>query len=210
MTKKEFLLATTNQGKIKEIKDYLEELPLEIVSLQELSPGAIFVEKGKTFLENARGKSLYYSQQHQLFTLAEDSGLEIEYLKGAPGVVSSRFSGAQATDEKNIRKVLKLMKGVPPKKRKAQFISCLVLTAEGKTIKEITARVKGLIAFEKKGNYGFGYDPIFFYPPLKKTFAELLPAEKNLVSHRGRALKKLKAFLLLYLESGKKESEKKT
>jgi XTP/dITP diphosphohydrolase len=96
------------------------------------------------------------------------------------------------------------MKGIPPGRRKAQFVSCLVLTAEGKTIKEIRESVKGLISFEKKGNYGFGYDPIFFYPPLKKTFAELLPAEKNSVSHRGRALKKLKAFLLLYLESEKK------
>lgn len=204
MTKKELLLATTNQGKIKEIKDYLADLTIEIVSLQKLSPKPIFVEKGKTFLENARGKSLHYSQQHQLLTLAEDSGLEIEYLKGAPGVVSSRFSGAQATDEKNIEKVLKLMKGVPPDQRKAQFVSCLVLTTEGKTIKEIRESVKGLITFEKKGNHGFGYDPIFFYPPLKKTFAELLPAEKNRVSHRGRALKKLKAFLLLYLESKKK------
>ena len=204
MTKKGLLLATTNQGKIKEIKDYLEELSLEIVTLEELSPKPIFVEKGQTFLENARGKSLYYSQRHPLLTLAEDSGLEIEYLKGAPGVFSSRFSGAQATDERNIRKVLKLMKGVPLEKRKAQFVSCLVLAAEGKTIKEIRESVKGIITFEKKGNYGFGYDPIFFYPPLKKTFAELLPAEKNSVSHRGRALKKLKAFLLLYLESEKK------
>ncbi len=204
MIKKELLLATTNQGKIKEIKDYLAELPLKIVSLQELSPNSVFVEKGKTFQENARGKSLYYSQRHSLLTLAEDSGLEIEHLKGAPGVVSSRFSGPRATDEKNIRKVLKLMKGVPPEKRKAQFVSCLVLTAEGKTIKEINENVKGVITLEKKGNYGFGYDPIFFYPPLKKTFAELLPAGKNRVSHRGRALKKLKAFLLLYLESEKK------
>ncbi|NIM91279.1 MAG: RdgB/HAM1 family non-canonical purine NTP pyrophosphatase [Candidatus Aminicenantes bacterium] len=202
--KKKFLLATTNQGKIKEIKDYLADLPLEIVSLQQLSPKPIFIEKGKTFQENARGKSLYYSQQHSLLTLTEDSGLEIEYLGGAPGVFSSRFSGPRATDEKNIRKVLKLMKGVPPDKRKAQFVSCLALTTEGKTIKEIKESVKGIITLEKKGNYGFGYDPIFFYPPLKKTFAELLPAEKNRVSHRGRALKKLKEFLLLYLESEKK------
>ena len=204
MTKKELLLATTNQGKIKEIKDYLEDLPLEIVSLQELSPKSIFVEKGKTFLENARGKSLFYSRKHQLLTLAEDSGLEIEHLKGAPGIFSSRFSGPRATDEKNIEKALKLMENVPPDQRRAQFVSCLVLTAEGKTIKEIWERVKGFITSEKKGSHGFGYDPIFFYPPLKKTFAELLPAEKNRVSHRGRALKKLKKFLLLYLEPEKK------
>jgi len=204
LTRKELLLATTNQGKIEEIKDYLADLPIEIVSLQELSPKSVFAEKGKNFLENARGKSLFYSQQHRIFTLAEDSGLEIEYLKGAPGVFSSRFSGPQATDEKNIQKVLKLMKGVPLDQRKAQFVSYLVLTDKGETIKEIRERVKGLITVEKKGNYGFGYDPIFFYPPLKKTFAELLPEEKNRVSHRGRALKKLKAFLLLYLEMEKR------
>jgi len=204
LTRKELLLATTNQGKIKEIKDYLADLPIEIVSLQELSPKSVFAEKGKTFLENARGKSLFYSHQLKTFTLAEDSGLEIEYLKGAPGVISSRFSGPQATDEKNIQKVLKLMKSVPLDQRKAQFVSYLVLTDKGETIKEIRERVKGLITVEKKGNYGFGYDPIFFYPPLKKTFAELLPEEKNRVSHRGRALKKLKAFLLLYLEMEKR------
>jgi len=204
LNKKEILLATTNQGKIKEIKDYLADLPIEIVSLLELSPKPVFEEKGKTFLENARGKSLFYSQQHKLLTLAEDSGLAIEYLKGAPGVFSSRFSGPQATDEKNIRKVLKLMKSVPLDQRNAHFISCLVLTDEGEIIKEITERAKGIITAEKQGNYGFGYDPIFFYPPLKKTFAELLPEEKNEVSHRGRALKKLKAYLLLYLETEKK------
>jgi len=204
LTKTELLLATTNQGKIKEIKDCLADLPLEIVSLRELCPSSLFIEKGKTFLENALGKSLFYSQQHQLLTLAEDSGLEIEYLKGAPGVFSSRFSGPQATDEKNIEKALKLLKGVPLSQRKAQFVSCLVLADREKTIKVITENVKGLIAMEKKGNYGFGYDPIFFYPPLKKTFAELLPAEKNRVSHRGRALKKLKTFLFLYLEPKKK------
>ena len=204
MTKKELLLATTNQGKIKEIKGYLEDLPIGIVGLQELSPKPIFAEKGKTFLENARGKSLFYSKRYHLLTLAEDSGLEIEYLKGAPGVFSSRFSGPQATDEKNIEKVLKLMKGIPPDQRKAQFVSCLVLTDKGKRIKEIRESVKGLITVEKRGNYGFGYDSIFFFPPLKKTFAELLPEEKNRVSHRGRALKKLKAFLVLYLESEKK------
>lgn len=204
MTRKELLLATTNQGKIKEIKDYLADLPIEIVSLQELNPKSVFAEKGKTFLENARGKSLFYSQQHKIFTMAEDSGLEIEYLKGAPGVFSSRFSGTQATDEKNIQKVLKLMRGVPLDQRKAQFVSYLVLTDKGETIKEIRETVKGLITFEKKGNHGFGYDPIFFYPPLKKTFAELLPEEKNRVSHRGRALKKLKAFLLPYLEMEKR------
>jgi len=182
------------------MKNYLTDLPLKIVSLQELKPKSLFVEEGQTFLENARGKSLFYNQQHRVLTLAEDSGLEIEHLKGAPGVFSSRFSGPLATDEENIKKVLELMEDVPFEERKAQFVSGMVIADKDRIIKEIREKVKGFLIFEKKGNYGFGYDPLFFYPPLEKTFAELLPEEKNRISHRGRALKKLKAFLLLYLD----------
>jgi XTP/dITP diphosphohydrolase len=200
LLRNKLLLATTNQGKTKEIKSFLEELSLEIFTLQDLNLKITFPEHGKTFAENARGKSLFYSERWEGLTLAEDSGLEIEHLKGAPGVLSSRFSGPQATDEKNNQKVLELMKGVPSEQRKARFVSCMILGQKGKIIKEIKESVKGLIAFKKRGSYGFGYDPIFYYPPRKKTFAELLPEEKNRVSHRGRALKKLKEFLLEYLD----------
>lgn len=200
MIKKKLLLATTNQGKIAEIKNYLRNLPLQITSLQEISLKSFFSEKGKTFLENARGKSIFYSQQFKALTLAEDSGLEVEYLKGAPGVYSSRFSGPQATDEENIKKLLTLLKDVPPEQRKARFFSCMVLTEKGKIIKEISEQVAGFITFERKGQHGFGYDPIFFYPPLNRTFAELTSAVKNSVSHRGRALKRLKAFFSIYLD----------
>ena len=204
MTENSLLLATTNPGKIDEIKGYLSNLPLKIVSLQELDTEALYEEKGGTFLQNARGKSLFYNLQHKILTLAEDSGLEINYLDGAPGIFSSRFSGPEATDEKNIEKVLQLMKNVPSEKREAQFISCIVLSFKGQSIKEIQENVLGVITTEKKGCYGFGYDPIFFYPPKKKTFAELLPEEKNRVSHRGRSLKKLKFFLYHYLREERK------
>lgn len=127
--------------------------------------------------------------------LGEDSGLEIEYLKGAPGIMSARFSAPDATDEKNILKVLHLLDGVPQIKRQAKFVSCMVLSQRGKILTQIQEEVKGFITAEKKGSYGFGYDPIFFYPPLKKTFAELFPEEKNTISHRGRALKRLKDYL---------------
>jgi len=196
LNKDGFLLATTNKGKAKEIASFLSELPLKIFTLQEVFPKQNFVEEGKTFSENAREKGLFYSRQWENLTLAEDSGLEIELLNGAPGVLSARFSDPQATDEKNIRKVLSLMEGIPLDQRKARFVSCIVLSQKGKIIKEIKECVSGLITFEKKGQYGFGYDPIFYYPPLKKTFAELLPEKKNEVSHRGRALKKLKEFLV--------------
>lgn len=201
MLRNKLLLATTNLGKAKEIKSFLEELPLEILTLQELNLKKTFPERGKTFAENARGKSLFYSEQWEGLTLAEDSGLEIEHLKGAPGVLSARFSDPQATDEKNNQKVLELMKGAPSEQRKARFVSCMILTQKGKIIKEIKETAEGLVASEKRGSYGFGYDPIFYYPPLGKTFAELLPEEKNRVSHRGQALKKLKEFLLEYLDS---------
>lgn len=199
MFKEKLLLATTNQGKAKEIKRYLQELPLEIFSLEDLRQKEVYSERGKTFAENARGKSLFYSERFQGLTLAEDSGLEIERLKGAPGVLSARFSAPRATDEKNNQKVLELLKGVPFEQRKARFVSFIVFSRKGEVIKEIQEQVEGFIAFEKRGSNGFGYDPLFYFPPLKKTFAELLPEEKNKVSHRGRALKKLKEFLLEYL-----------
>jgi len=199
LTEEGLLLATTNQGKIKELKTHLRSLPLGIFSLHELHLTQVFPEKGQTFLANARGKSLYYSQYWKNLTLAEDSGIEIDHLKGAPGVYSSRFAGPNATDEANLQKVLRLLDKIPPDKRKARFASCMVLSRRGQIITEIQEHANGLITPQKRGQWGFGYDPIFFYPPLDKTFAELSPDEKNAVSHRGRAMDKLYAFLLDYL-----------
>jgi XTP/dITP diphosphohydrolase len=201
LNKVKFLLATTNQGKVREIKSFLEDLPMTILSLKELGQLNPFSETGRTFDENARGKSLFYSSNWEGLTLAEDSGLEIEALSGEPGVLSARYSGEQATDEKNNQKVLDRMKDVPFGERKARFVSCMVLSQKEEVIKEIKESVEGTIAFEEKGTHGFGYDPLFYYPPLRKTFAELQQVEKNKVSHRGRALKKLKEFLLSYLGS---------
>ncbi len=199
MIKEKLLVATTNQGKAREIRRFLRDLPLKIVSLEEAGLRRAFPEKGKTFEEIARGKSLFYSRRWEGLTLAEDSGLEVEALRGEPGVLSARFSGPRADDEKNNQKVLALMEGLPPEKRKARFVSCLALSRSGKLIKEIRESVQGCIALEPRGSRGFGYDPLFYYPPLKKTFAELLAEEKNQVSHRGQSLKKLKEFLLRHL-----------
>jgi XTP/dITP diphosphohydrolase len=199
LTEEDLFLATTNQGKIKEFKARLKGLPLGILSLRELRLAQVFLERGQTFLDNARGKSLYYSQYHKGLTLAEDSGIEIDHLMGAPGIYSSRFAGPNATDEANLQKVLRLLDRIPSAKRKARFVSCMVLSRKGEIITEIQGHAHGLITSQKKGKEGFGYDPIFYYPPLDKTFAELSPNEKNKVSHRGRALEKLYAFLLDYL-----------
>lgn len=195
LTETKLLIATTNQGKAEEIRSFLKELPLIVSSLLEFDSADIYEEDSSSFLANARGKSLFYGQLWEGLTLGEDSGLVIDFLEGAPGVISARFSDPGATDAKNIAKVLRLMEGVPEEKRNARFVSCLVLSQGGKVLSEITGETKGVIASAKRGRSGFGYDPIFYYPPLDRTFAQLSPVEKNRVSHRGQALKQLKAFL---------------
>ncbi|MFQ6069422.1 MAG: RdgB/HAM1 family non-canonical purine NTP pyrophosphatase [Candidatus Aminicenantales bacterium] len=199
MKKRKLLLATFNPGKAFEIKKFLENLPFEIFSLEEAGIKISFPEKGASFIENARGKSIFYSLKSSGLTLSEDSGLEVEYLDGAPGVFSSRYAGPKATDDKNIEKLLRVLKNVPDEKRKARFVSCMVLAQRGSIIKEFMESVSGYITMERRGNYGFGYDPVFYYPPLERTFGELLPQEKNRISHRGQALRKLRSFLLTHL-----------
>ncbi len=174
----------------------LRDLDLETLSLESLGNIEPFPERGRTFSENARGKSLFYSRHWDSLTLGEDSGLEIDHLGGAPGVLSARFSGPDATDETNLRKVLRLLEGVPAEKRTARFVSCMALSRGGQIIIEIQEFVAGRVLDHKRGRSGFGYDPIFYYPPLRRTFAELEPAEKNRVSHRGQALCRLRDYLL--------------
>jgi XTP/dITP diphosphohydrolase len=194
------VLATTNEGKAREIRTALLGLPVRVITLAGARIDARFMETGTTFKENALGKSRFYSLKTGFLTLAEDSGLEIEALGGAPGVISARFSGRGATDAKNIRKALGMMKDIPAEKRRGRFICSMVLSLDGKPLKAVTGQVRGTITFENEGQRGFGYDPIFYYRPLRKTFGRLKPREKNAVSHRGRALKKIKAFLLEFLD----------
>jgi XTP/dITP diphosphohydrolase len=205
LNREKIILATTNQGKFREIKEYLAGLPVEFLSLKDLGPEEDVEEKGKTFLENARLKSLAFSLNSDFLILAEDSGLEVSYLGREPGIYSARFSAPRATDDKNIQKVLRQMEGVPWNQRRARFVSCAVLSRKGKILKEVRGQVRGYIAFKKRGDQGFGYDPIFFYSPWKRTFGEITPAKKNKVSHRGRALRKMKAFLITYLNKSQKE-----
>ncbi|MCJ7581203.1 MAG: RdgB/HAM1 family non-canonical purine NTP pyrophosphatase [Candidatus Aminicenantes bacterium] len=193
------LVATTNQGKKREIEAELSDLPIRIFSLADLKIFEDFPETGETFLDNAKGKSLFYSQKWEGLTLGEDSGLEIFSLNNAPGVFSARFSDPDATDEKNNDKVLTLLEQVPDKKRTARFVSFMVLSQKEKVIIELEGWVEGMMARERRGENGFGYDPLFFYPPLNRTFGQLSDKEKNKVSHRGRALIKLKTFLKDYL-----------
>jgi len=177
------------------MKGALAGLPAAIISLGDIGTAKTVEEKGRTFRQNARLKSIAYSLESGHLTLAEDSGLEVDCLDGAPGVFSARFSAPGATDKKNVRKVLRLMKGVPWGERGARFVCHLVLARRGKVIKEVRGVVRGRIALAPKGDRGFGYDPIFYYAPLRKIFGELPADVKNRVSHRGRALAKMRIFL---------------
>ncbi len=205
-SREKLVLATSNAGKLSEIRDYLEDLPLLLLSLQDIGADEEVEEIGATFLENARLKSLAYSSLSEYPTLAEDSGLEVGYLGGAPGVMSARFSGPGATDEKNIQKLLEKLRGVPWPERRARFVCQLVLSQRGRILKEYRGQVTGTIALEKRGDLGFGYDPIFFYGPFGRTFGQAPPELKNTVSHRGRALKKMSAYLLRLSTAGEKRA----
>ncbi len=201
MTEQRLLLATTNRGKVRELRKLLRGLPLRIEGLEKYPGIGKYREIGKTFEDISRGKCLFYSRKYPGLVLAEDSGLEVEVLGGRPGVRSARFSGPGASDEKNIQKLLKLLEGMPSSQRRASFVCVATLGGQGRLIKSFRGRVRGLILTEPDGKNGFGYDPVFYYPPLRKSFARLRPEEKNLVSHRGRALRKLRRFLEGYLKN---------
>ena len=195
MTERRLLLATQNPGKVREIRKALEGLPLKVVGLRGLVAGPAPRERGRTFATNARAKALYYSRKWPGLTLAEDSGLEVDRLGGAPGVRSARFSSPRPTDAKNIRKLLSRLESVPAADRGARFVCVMVLARQGRVIKEFRGTVRGRIAKSPRGESGFGYDPVFFYPPFRRAFAELTAEAKNEVSHRGRAVRKLRRYL---------------
>jgi XTP/dITP diphosphohydrolase len=195
LTETRLLLATKNPGKVREIRRALRGLPVRVAGLEDVLPGLSHAERGRTFSANARSKSLFYGRRWDGLTLAEDSGLEIDALGGAPGVRSARFSGPKPSDEKNNRTVLRLLRDVPPGGRQARFVCVMVLARGGRIVGEFRGEVRGRILSGPRGTSGFGYDPLFYYPPLRRTFAELDPEAKNAVSHRGRAVRKLRAFL---------------
>ena len=192
------LIATTNPGKLAEVGAVLKELHIEIVSLNSLGGWPTVVEDGKSFEKNALKKARALADFSGLLTLADDSGLEVDALGGAPGVHSARYSGADANDARNNQKLLQALAGVPDDKRGAHFVCVLALCAPaalkgGERL--FRGECEGRIAFAPKGANGFGYDPLFFYPALHCTFAELDSDAKVRVSHRGEALRKLAAAL---------------
>jgi len=196
---KKILVATTNPGKAAELQAMLD-LDVSWLSLADF-PGIPEVkEDGATFIENARKKAAGYAKATGLWIIADDSGLVIDALGGAPGIESARFSGQKGEDRKlidhkNIAKVLKLLKGVPTEKRTASFVCSLCLTSPDQILIETQGTLEGLITEKEIGENGFGYDPVFFVPHLNKTVAQLTREEKNAISHRGSAIRKLKPLL---------------
>jgi len=180
---------------------------LRWLGLADVGEIAEIAEDGATFAENARKKAFGYAKETGLWTIADDSGLVVDALGGAPGVKSARFSGEKAKDidrklidHRNIAKVLELLKGVHREKRTARFVCCLCLASPEKVLLETEGRLEGLITGREIGENGFGYDPIFFVPHLKKTVAQLAREEKNAISHRGRAIRAILPDLTEALE----------
>jgi XTP/dITP diphosphohydrolase len=180
------VLASRNPGKTAEIKDLLKDYPVRIRNLDEFGPIPEVVEDGATFDENAYKKASFTARVLGLPALADDSGLVVEALNGAPGVHSARYAGKDASDVQRCQKLLAAMKGNA--NRQAAFECVISIAAPTGPALTYEARCEGLIAEEPAGENGFGYDPVFYYPPLKKTFAQITREEKSRISHRGKAL----------------------
>ena len=186
------VLATGNPGKVNEFSELLAECNLSVISQTELGISAI-EETGLTFIENAILKARHVAKISGFAAIADDSGLSVNALKGAPGIYSARFAGEKASDEKNLHKLLSVMKDIPDNQRQAQFNCVLVYLRHFADPTPIICHGiwHGVLTHESKGSNGFGYDPIFYDPKLKLTAAQLTKAQKNAVSHRGQALRML-------------------
>jgi len=186
------IVASNNPNKIEEIKDILKSLPVEILSLSEAGISIEIDENGKTFLQNAYIKaSAIFNLAEGAMILADDSGLSVDFLGGAPGIYSARFSGEHGNSKKNNEKLLNLLKGKDICQRHASFICALVLITENGDVFEVEENIDGIIIDEERGTNGFGYDPVFYLEEYNHTFGEMEANTKNKISHRAKALKKL-------------------
>ena len=190
------LIATTNRGKALEYKALLSGIPYEIVTMPEQGLYLEVEETGATFEENARLKALALATESGLLSLADDSGLEVDALGGKPGVHSSRYAGEGASDEDRYRLLLDKLRDVPDGRRAARFRCVIAIAAPGGQVELYSGECPGVITKEPRGSNGFGYDPVFYLPELRKTMAELSPEEKNRISHRSQAAEKAREALL--------------
>jgi len=189
------LVATSNQGKLREIHGILAGLPVEVVSLDAFAGVAPPAETGSTFAENARQKALYYADACGMIAVAEDSGLEIDALGGDPGVHSARFGGVVGAYPRKFEIIYERLRARQSPTSPARFVCALAIAHERHILFEARGVVEGRIADAPRGTGGFGYDPIFYYPPFGCTLAEVSEEQKGRVSHRGHAFRQLRAFL---------------
>lgn len=197
---KRLVIATRNKGKKREIQGMLKGVAADIVGLPDLEIDIPqVVEDGKTFRQNAIKKALTFSLYSQEMVLAEDSGLAVDSIGGKPGIRSARFAHTNATDEENNTKLLSLMKNIPARKRQATFVCVAALAENGNLLGTVEGKCPGIIGFGPKGKNGFGYDPLFTPKGYQETFAELEASVKNKISHRGKAIEKMKAILEKHL-----------
>lgn len=197
--KKKLVVATRNPGKLTEISAYLGDLPLEILSLWDYPEMTEVEETGSTFEENALLKAKAVAAYCGEMTLADDSGLEVDCLGGAPGVYSARFAGEPSDTDRNNQKLLEMMAGVPTSERGGRFRCVIALVDPSGESRLARGSCEGIITLEPSGNKGFGYDPLFFLPELGKTMAELELDQKNRISHRARALAETRDILSRWL-----------
>ena len=193
---RKILIATSNRGKLREIRAELDGVPAEFICLTDLPSLAQAEEIHDTFSQNADLKGLHYSNLAGLWALADDSGLEVDALGGAPGVISARYAGPDCDYAHNNAKLLAELADVPEEKRTARFRCCLSLAADGQIIARSEGVIQGRIASSPQGHNGFGYDPLFYVPEHGCTIAQMPPQQKNAVSHRGQAIRAMKQIIL--------------
>ena len=189
------LLATNNKAKVREYRSLLQNLPFELVTLAERGITTVVDEVGESLEENARLKASALASESKLVALADDSGLEVDILDGAPGRLSARYAGEGASDQDRVNYLLAKLEGVPLEKRSARFRCVIAVATPVGRVELCSGECAGLITFEPRGEQGFGYDPIFYLPDLDKTMAELSLETKNQISHRGQAARKVAGVL---------------
>jgi XTP/dITP diphosphohydrolase len=195
MTERVLLIGSGNRDKAAELAELLDGLPWVVRSLRDYDPVEEPEEDGATFAENALKKARYYGERFGVACVADDSGLVVDALDGAPGVYSARYAGEDCTYADNNAKLLRALDGVPPDRRTARFVCCAAVVFEDETVRLETGTVEGRIADACRGERGFGYDPLFIPQGHDRTFAEITPAEKHAISHRGRAFRQVRAYL---------------
>lgn len=193
---RKMIFATGNEGKVREVQAILKDMEVEVLSLKQAGIFAEIEENGTSFVENAVIKAKEIAKLTDAIVLADDSGLEIDYLNKEPGIYSARYLGEDTPYADKNRMILKRMEGVEEKERTARFVCAMAAVLEDGTVLTTHGEMEGMIGYESKGENGFGYDPIFYLPQYGMTSAQVSPEEKNRISHRGKALRQMKEELL--------------